>query len=126
MIVNDRAAVAELQALYSCYETALVTNDEDTLTKMFWNSPLTTRFGLAENLHGYDEIAAFRQNRPATKLQRTIRRIDIVTFGPNHGQITVEFERTGNGGTVSGRQSQSWVRFPDGWRIVSAHVSLLP
>jgi hypothetical protein len=125
MLVNHPAVVAELQTLYLLYEAALVTNDVETLTNIFWNSPLTTRFGVTENLHGYDKIATFRQNRPPKNLQRTIRRIDIVAFGPDHGQITVEFERSANGRTVSGRQSQSWVRFDEGWRIVSAHVSLL-
>ena len=125
MQVNDPAAVAELAALYPAYERALVTNDVDSLTKFFWESPLATRFGATENLHGFEEIARFRLSRPATNLARTIRRLDIVTFGPDHGQITLEFERSMEGRTVHGRQSQLWVRFPEGWRIVSAHVSLL-
>jgi 1-carboxybiuret hydrolase subunit AtzH-like protein len=126
MLISDPEIVAELQALYPRYETALVTNDADGLIQMFWASPHATRFGVTENLHGIDEIAAFRKGRAPVNLARTITRLDIVTFGRDYGSITVEFERTVDARTVLGRQSQVWVRFPEGWRIVSAHVSLLP
>ena len=126
MLINDPETVAELQALYPRYEAALVNNDAETLTQMFWASPHAMRFGVTENLHGIDEIAAFRKGRSPVNLARTIRRLDIVTFGRDYGSITLEFERTVDARTVSGRQSQVWVRFPEGWRIVSAHVSLLP
>ena len=84
------------------------------------------RFGITENLYGIDEIEAFRKARPAVNLARTVRRLDIVAFGNDFGSVTLEFERVVNGRTISGRQSQLWVRFPEGWRIVSAHVSNLP
>src|ERR1700682_474740 len=126
MRINDPETVAELQALYPQYETALVTNDAETLTGMFWASPHVTRFGITENLYGIEEIAAFRKSRPSANLARNVRRLDIVTFGRDTGTITLEFERTMNGKTVSGRQSQIWVRLPEGWRIVAAHVSILP
>ena len=126
MRINESETVAELQALYALYETALVTNDAETLTRMFWASPHVTRFGITENLHGIDEIAAFRKGRPPANLARNVRRLDIVTFGRDAGSITLEFERTVNGKTASGRQSQVWVRLPEGWRIVAAHVSILP
>ena len=126
MRINDPETVAELQALYTQYETALVTNDAETLTRMFWASPHVTRFGIAENLHGIEEITAFRKGRPPANLARNVRRLDIVTFGRDTGSITLEFERAVNGKNVSGRQSQVWVRLPEGWRIVSAHVSILP
>ena len=126
MRINDPETVAELQALYPRYETALVTNDAETLTQMFWASPHVTRFGITESLHGIDEIAAFRKGRPSANLARKVRRVDIVTFGRDYGSITIEFDRTVNGETVSGRQSQVWVRLPEGWRIVAAHVSVLP
>jgi hypothetical protein len=84
------------------------------------------RFGLAENLYGIDEIEAFRKARSPANLARTIRRLDIVTFGRNYASITLEFERAVNARTILGRQSQVWVRFPEGWRIVAAHVSQLP
>ncbi len=124
--INDPVVVVGLVALYPRYENALVTNDAETLTNFFWNSPLARRFGITENLDGFEEIANFRRNRPSTNLARTIRRLDVVTFGSDHGQVTIEFERTVDGRRVNGRQSQSWVRFPEGWRIVSAQVSLLP
>jgi hypothetical protein len=126
MNINDPEIVAELRELYPRYETALVTNDADTLTKMFWASPHAMRFGVTENLHGIDEIAAFRKGRALVNLARTILRLDVVTFGRDYGSITLEFDRTVDAQKVSGRQSQVWVRFPEGWRIVSAHVSLLP
>jgi hypothetical protein len=126
MKINAPEVVAELQALYPKYEAALMSNDAETLTKMFWASPQAMRFGITENLYGIEEIEAFRKARPAVNLARTVRRLDIVAFGDDVGSVTLEFERVANGRTISGRQSQVWVRFPEGWRIVSAHVSNLP
>jgi len=125
MLVNDSEIVAELQALYPKYEAALVANDAETLTRMFWASPQAMRFGVTENLYGIEEIDAFRKSRSPANLTRTVRRLDIVTFGLDFGSVTLEFERTVNGKIISGRQSQVWVRLPEGWRIVSAHVSVL-
>jgi hypothetical protein len=125
MHTNDPEIVAELQALYPKYEAALVANDAETLTRMFWASPHAMRFGVTENLYGIEEIDAFRKSRSPANLARTVRRLDIITFGRDFGSITLEFERTLNGKMISGRQSQVWVRFPEGWRIVSAHVSVL-
>jgi len=124
MTVNDPEVHRELSELYPLYEKALVENDVATLTGMFWASPLAMRFGAAENLYGSDEIDAFRKARPAVGLARRIVRLDIVTFGRDCGSITLEFERETPAKTVRGRQSQVWVRLPDGWRIVAAHVSL--
>jgi hypothetical protein len=125
MQINDPEIAAELQALYPEYEAALMANDADTLTQMFWASPHAMRFGVTENLYGIEEIDAFRKGRSPANLARTVRRLDIVTFGRDFGSITLEFERTVDGKIISGRQSQVWVRFPEGWRIVSAHVSVL-
>jgi hypothetical protein len=125
-LINDPATVAELEARYLEYESALVSNDADTLTRMFWASSHSMRFGVTENLYGADQIAAFRKGRSPANLARTIRRLDIVTFGREYGSVTLEFERKLEGRAVSGRQSQLWVRFAEGWRIVAAHVSLLP
>ncbi len=124
MIINDPEVVAELQALYPLYEQALMTNDVENLVAMFWADPQVMRFGATENLYGPEELEAFRKSRPAAGLARTITRLDIVSFGHDFGSITLEFERTT--GKVRGRQSQVWVRFAEGWRIVQAHVSLLP
>jgi hypothetical protein len=126
MTINDPNVIAELSALYLRYEQALVTNDVDTLISMFWNSPHVIRFGVSENLYGSAELEAFRKARPTANLSRTVTRLDIASFGRDFASITLEFERSVNGAVVRGRQSQTWVRMPEGWRIVSAHVSLLP
>ncbi len=131
MKINDPATLAELAALYPLYETALVTNDVPTLTAMFWDSPHVMRFGVTENLYGTAELEAFRISRPSVGLARTVKRLDIVAFGTDYGSITLEFERTAPAGDpagrlIRGRQSQVWVRLEEGWRIVAAHVSLLP
>jgi hypothetical protein len=125
MQINEPEIVAELQALYPKYEAALMANDAETLTRMFWASPQAMRFGVSENLYGIEEIDAYRKARPPANLVRTVRRLDIVTFGRDFGSVTLEFERAVDGKIISGRQSQVWVRFPEGWRIVSAHVSVL-
>ncbi|HTA77901.1 MAG TPA: oxalurate catabolism protein HpxZ [Terracidiphilus sp.] len=126
MTINDPEVIAELEALYPQYEQALVTNDVEKLVAMFWAGPQVMRFGAAENLYGPEELEAFRKARPATNLARTVKRLDIVSFGRDFASITLEFERMSNIATVRGRQSQAWVRLPEGWRIVQAHVSLLP
>jgi hypothetical protein len=122
MVVNDPETVRELTELYPAYEKALVENDVETLTRMFWASPYSVRYGVGENLYGMDEIEAFRKARPSVGLARTVTRLEIATFGKDYGSVVLEFAR----GTVKGRQTQVWVRFAEGWRIVSAHVSLLP
>jgi hypothetical protein len=126
MTINDPNVIAELSALSLRYEQALVTNDVDTLVNMFWDSPRVMRFGVSENIYGTAELEAFRKARPAANLARMVTRLDIVSFGRDVASITLEFERNVSDGAVRGRQSQTWVRMPEGWRIVSAHVSLLP
>ncbi len=126
MTINDPKTHRELTDLYPQYEAALVENDVETLTRMFWASPHAMRFGATENLYGIEEIEAFRKARPAVGLARKITRLEIVTFGTDYGSITLEFARETAAGPVRGRQSQVWVRLPEGWRIVAAHVSLLP
>jgi hypothetical protein len=125
MQINDPATVAELTELYPLYEQALVSNDVETLTSMFWSSPYAIRLGAGENLYGTDEIEAFRKSRPAVNLARQPIRLEIVTFDKDFGSVTLEFERTTPTGVIRGRQSQVWVRLEEGWRIVSAHVSIL-
>lgn len=126
MQINDPDIIKDLKALYPKYETALMANDAEALTRMFWASPHEMRFGVTENLYGIEEIEAFRKGRSPANLARTVQRLDVATFGRVFGSATLEFERTVNGKIISGRQSQVWVRFPEGWRIVSAHVSVLP
>jgi hypothetical protein len=125
MLINDPATVAELHELYPRYEQALVTNDVETLVRMFWASPYVARFGPAESLYGISEIEDFRKGRSPANLARTIKRLDIVTFGKDFASVTLGFEREVEGRVIRGRQSQTWVRLPEGWRIVFAHVSLL-
>ncbi|MEO1105163.1 MAG: oxalurate catabolism protein HpxZ [Pseudomonadota bacterium] len=123
MEMNNPAIVAEMEAAFARYETALVTNDVDVLDELFFDAPTTIRYGVAENLYGYAEIANFRANRPATGLARTLSRTVITTYGADFATAMTLFER-GSGDRV-GRQSQTWVRMPEGWRIVAAHVSVI-
>lgn len=125
MEINIPKVHAELAALYPEYERALVENDVETLTRMFWTSAYVTRFGVGENLYGTEEIEAFRKARPSVGLARRVIRLEIVTFGRDVGNVTLEFERDTPTKTVRGRQTQVWVRLDEGWRIVSAHVSIL-
>lgn len=125
MSINDPETVAELKELYPRYERALVDNDVETLQSMFWASPHVIRFGPTESLYGIDEIEAFRKGRSPANLARTITRLDIVAFGRDFASIALAFEREIDGRVTRGRQSQTWVRLPEGWRIVFAHVSLL-
>jgi Protein of unknown function (DUF3225) len=126
MLINDPETVSELRELYPLYEQALISNDVETLMNMFWASPYVARFGPAESLYGIDEIESFRKARSPVNLARTITRLEIVAFDKDFASITVAFERQIEGRVSRGRQSQTWVRLPEGWRIVFAHVSMLP
>lgn len=113
---------AEVEAAFAEYERALVSNDVETLDRLFWNSPLTIRYGAGENLYGYDEILAFRRGRSPKGLARTLMRTVITTYGRDFATANTLFAREGS---PVGRQSQTWVRRPEGWRVVAAHVSTL-
>lgn len=121
--VNIPEVVAEMTAAFMRYEKALTSNDVAVLDELFLNSPLTLRYGVTENLHSYDEIMAFRASRPSVGLEREIYNTRITTYGRDFATANTEFKRTNS--TKTGRQSQTWIRTPDGWRVVSAHVSLL-
>jgi len=112
---------ADVEAAFYAYEAALMRNDLDALDQMFWQSPLTIRFGTGENLYGITAIRAFRIARNIGALPRTLCETRVTTYGEDFATTTTEFVRAD--GPV-GRQSQSWVRFADGWRIVAAHISL--
>lgn len=122
--IDDPEVVAEVTAAFERYEAALNDNDVATLTALFWKSPLTIRFGLAENLYGHDAITAFRQARPNVDLRRTLVNTVITTYGSDFATANTEFVKRDSG--RRGRQSQTWMRTPSGWRVVSAHVSFLP
>ncbi|MEV4933373.1 oxalurate catabolism protein HpxZ [Sphingobium sp. LSP13-1-1.1] len=123
MMIDEPETHAEIAALVERYEDALDRNDIGALDAMFWHSQQVVRFGVGENLYGEAEIAAFRRQRQGGSPPRTVRRIAITTFGRDFAVANVEFQRLG--GETIGRQSQSWVRLPEGWRIVAAHVSLM-
>jgi hypothetical protein len=121
--INVPEVVAEVQAAFDRYEQALVSNDVQVLDELFWRSPHTIRYGATENLYGYDEIQAFRAARPSQGLARTLTRTVITTYGHDAATANTEFWREGSDRV--GRQSQTWLRTDDGWRVVSAHVSLM-
>lgn len=125
MKINDPAVLAEVEAAFAAYEAALVGNDVATLDALFKDSPHTLRYGVGENLYGYAEIAAFRAGRSPVGLVRALERTVITTYGDAMATANTMFRREGMVGKV-GRQSQTWVKFPEGWRVVSAHVSVIP
>ena len=122
--INRPEVLAEVNAVFDAYEQALVSNDIEVLDTLFWHSPLTLRYGAGENLYGYDAIQAFRQARSPANLARRITARSITSFGRDFAVANIEFQREGS--ARIGRQSQTWVRFPElGWKVVSAHVSTL-
>jgi hypothetical protein len=124
MIINDPATLAEVEAAFAAYEQALVSNDVAALDALFKVGPHTIRYGGGENLYGYDEIAAFRAARSPAGLERRLERTVITTYGDGFATASTLFRRDSAPGKV-GRQMQSWVKFPEGWRVVAAHVSLI-
>ena len=123
MDINLPDVLAEVSAVFQRYEQALVHNDVAVLDELFWNSPHTVRFGVGENLYGYGAIRAFRAARSAQGLARELSATVITTYGRDFATANTEFRRASSDKT--GRQSQTWVRTPQGWRVVAAHVSLL-
>ena len=119
--INDPAVVAEVRTAFDTYEHALMADDIATMDRLFHVAPTTVRYGVGEVLYGIDEIRAFRVGRGGSP-QRTLARVEIATFGADFATANAEFFREGS--TRRGRQSQAWVRFADGWKVVSAHVSL--
>jgi len=124
MEIDLPEVVAEVRAAFDRYEKALVTNDVATLNSIFRDAPQTIRYGIAENLYGYEQIKSFRQARSPVGLMRAISNTVITTYGRNFAVASTLFRRETVPRKV-GRQMQAWVRFPDGWRVVAAHVSLI-
>ena len=124
MEIDLPEVVAEVRAAFDRYEKALVTNDVAVLDETFRDDPRTIRYGTQEILYGFDEIAAFRAARSPTGLNRTISRTVITTYGRDFAVASTLFHRAALPDKV-GRQMQTWVRFPDGWRVVAAHVSII-
>jgi hypothetical protein len=121
--VNNPDVLREVSAVFARYEDALVNNRVDVLDELFWHADAVVRYGAAENLVGIDAIRAFRQARPSAGLARTLANTVITTYGRDAATAMTEFRRDGN--PRIGRQSQTWIRFAEGWRVVAAHVSLI-
>jgi hypothetical protein len=124
MNVNIPEIVADLKSAFGRYEKALNENDIGVLDEMFWNSPHTVRYGVAEQLYGHAEIAGFRAGRPTIDLRRELLKVVITTYGRDFGTASCEYRRLETG--RRGRQMQTWMRVDGGWKVVAAHVSLLP
>jgi len=116
--------VAEVTAAFERYEQALVSNDVAGLDSIFRDDPRVIRYGGGENLYGYQEIAAFRAARSPVGLARTLSKTVITAYGRDVAVASTLFHRASMQGKV-GRQMQTWVRFPEGWRVVAAHVSVI-
>ena len=121
--INLPDVLQEITAVFERYEDALVHNKVDVLDELFWPTPSTVRYGVGENLVGIEQIRAFRAARPSSGLARTLANTVITTFGRDFATAMTEFTRPGMRGL--GRQSQTWVRCDEGWRVVAAHVSVL-
>jgi hypothetical protein len=124
MEIDLPEVVAEVKAAFDRYEKALVSNDVATLDALFRDDPRTIRYGGFENLYGYKEIMAFRAARPSVGLARTLSKTVITTYGRDFAVASTLYDRPSFAGKV-GRQMQTWVRFPEGWRVVAAHVSMI-
>jgi hypothetical protein len=124
MQINLPEIVAEVRAAFERYEAALNANDVAVLDELFWDSPHTIRYGIGENLYGYAAISGFRAARANTDLLRELAGTVITTYGRDFATAATLYRRLGSGKT--GRQMQTWIRTPEGWRVAAAHVSLLP
>ncbi len=124
MIINDPAVVAEVEAVFARYEAALVSNDVAVLDELFLDSPVTIRYGIGENLYGIAAIREFRLSRPSAGLSRRLEQTVITTYGRDVATASTLFYRDDAAGRV-GRQMQTWIRMPDGWRVAAAHVSVI-
>ena len=120
MQINTPKVLAEVQAVFEQYEQAVVHNDVAVLDELFWNNPLTLRYGVAENLYGFNSIQSFRASR-SKGIQRALNNTVITSYGEDFATANTEFQSAGS--SRNGRQSQTWIKTSDGWRIVSAHVS---
>jgi hypothetical protein len=120
--LNDPAVLAEVRAVFDRYEAALMANETATLDALFWADPRTVRFGITEILYGHEAIRAFRASVKAYA-RRVQKKVHIVAFGQDFAATHLEYERVGTG--LIGRETKIMARLPEGWRVISAHVSLL-
>lgn len=124
MEVNIPEVLAEVTSVFEAYEAAFVANDTDELARLFWQDARVVRYGIADMQHGPEELAAFRRDFVALDLARDLDRTVITTFGRDLATASTLFRRASAPGKV-GRQMQTWVRFPDGWKVAAAHVSIV-
>ncbi len=124
MDINLPDVLAEVQAAFARYEAGLRTANVADLDELFWQSPHTIRYGADENLYGHPEIAAFNAQRVPLGDKRKLGRTVITTYGRDAATVSTLFLETPAGSV--GRQMQTWMRMPDGWRVVAAHVSVIP
>jgi hypothetical protein len=119
--INAADVVAEVTEAFQRYEKALVDGDNETLVAYFWADEALVRFGLADEQRGYAQLAAWRRGQPPVPAGRRLYDTVVTTFGVDAAVVTTGFDYPD--GQPPGRQSQTWMRTPEGWRIVSAHVS---
>ncbi|MEM7523684.1 MAG: oxalurate catabolism protein HpxZ [Pseudomonadota bacterium] len=124
MKINDPTTVAAVRDAFDHYERALMDNDLATLDALFWDHPQTTRYGPRETLYGFDAIQAFRKGRDVSAIARRLDKVWITAYGDDFATAFAEYTRLSDG--RAGRQTQTWMRTPAGWRIVAAHVALTP
>jgi hypothetical protein len=122
--INIAEVVAEVTDAFMRYERALCANELDSIDRLFWDNPLTLRYGPNGTLQGHAAISSFRRARDIKRLDRRLKNTVITTFGRDFAVANTESERPDSDRVY--RQSQTWVRMPEGWRIVSAHVSDVP
>lgn len=122
--INHPDLMEEVKTTFEAYENALMTNDLQRLDGFFWDSPWVTRYGIADRQCGIDELRQFRTTTPAPNFTRTLHNLRISTFGRDTAIAQVEFVRSDT--HLRGFQTQTWRRFSSGWKIVAAHVSMIP
>jgi hypothetical protein len=121
MEINNPKVLEDVEASFRRYQDAIISNEVDVLNELFWNDALTLRYGTGENLYGHEAIAGYRAARNPAGLAREVTKGVVTAYGQDYATTNIEFTRAGR----HGRQSQAWVRMPEGWRIVAAHVSYM-
>ena len=122
--IQQPEALAELHVLFEAYEAAFMANDTEALNNFFWCDPRVTRYGIADKQWGHEALVAYRAGVPPPDFTRELHDVRITTFGPDTAVAMCEFTRSDT--PLRGFQTQTWVRLTEGWKIVSAHVSMLP
>ena len=121
MEINNPQTLADVTRQFERYQQAIVDNDIAVLNELFWDNARTIRYGISENLYGHDEIATYRGTRDPGSVARIVGKSVVTSYGSDAATSNIEFTRAG----CNGRQSQAWIRMPEGWRIVAAHVSYM-